>query len=158
MHNLSDSELALLCNEKATYLGFDYGERRTGVAIGQRVTGTASALETIRSDTHQALWSAIARLVRTWEPTAFVVGVPYPLEEGAENPLIPIICHFCAELKQRYQRPVFTFDEALSTKESQEIFYRERSKRSVQFQDIKDELAAQLILQTWLRHTASNTF
>jgi putative Holliday junction resolvase len=139
----------------ATYLGFDYGERNTGVAVGQRITGTATGLETIRSSSEDALWSAVDRLVKTWQPSAFVVGMPYHPEEGVENPIVQPILHFCRELERRYQRPAYTFDETLSTKESQEIFYNKRSKRSVQFADIKDELAAQLILQTWLNHTAT---
>jgi putative Holliday junction resolvase len=44
-------------------------------------------------------------------------------------------------------------DETLSTRESQTLFYSQRVRKSVQFTDIKDELAAQLILQTWLSHT-----
>lgn len=149
-----DSDLRSTAHRNATYLGFDFGERNTGVAVGQRITGTASALETIRSDTEEALWSAVARLVKTWQPSAFVVGMPYHPEEGVENPIVQPIRHFCRELEHRYQLPVYIMDETLSTKESQEIFYRKRSKRSVQFADIKDELAAQLILQTWLNHTA----
>lgn len=138
----------------ATYLGFDYGERNIGVAVGQRVTATATALETIRATSHQALWNAVNRLVSVWQPSAFVVGRPYH-PEGEENPIVQPILRFCRQLEERYKRPVYTMDETLSTKESQEIFYRERSKRSVQFADIKDELAAQLILQTWLNHTAN---
>jgi putative Holliday junction resolvase len=138
----------------ATYLGFDFGERNIGVAVGQRVTGTATALETIRATSKDALWSAVSRLVKTWQPSAFVVGMPYHPEEGEENPIVQPILRFCRHLEERYHRPVYTMDETLSTKESQEIFYRERSKRSIQFSDIKDELAAQLILQTWLNHTA----
>ena len=138
----------------ATYLGFDFGECNTGVAVGQRITGTATSLETIRSTSEGAFWSAISRLVKTWQPTAFVVGVPYPPEESEGNPIIKLINEFCHGLKERYHRPVYTMDETLSTKESQTIFYTRRSKKSVQFADIKDELAAQLILQTWLNHTA----
>jgi putative Holliday junction resolvase len=143
-----------LTEGNATYLGFDFGERNIGVAVGQRVTGTATALETIRATRDDVLWSAVARLVKTWQPSAFVVGMPYHPEAGEENPIVQPILRFCRHLEERYQRPVYTMDETLSTKESREIFYRERSKRSVQFADIKDELAAQLILQTWLNHTA----
>lgn len=142
-------------NGNATYLGFDFGQKNTGVAVGQRITGTASGLETIRSTPPDALWGAIARLVRTWQPTAFVVGVPHPLVATAEqNPLIALIRQFCRELEARHQRPVFEMDEALSTRESQTLFYSRRSKKSVPFAAIKDELAAMLILQTWLDHTA----
>lgn len=140
----------------ATYLGFDVGTKKTGVAVGQRITGTATGLETLRSQNRDALWHDIARLVRTWQPAAFVVGVPYPIEPTTErNPVIGMILAFCRELEARHQRPVHVMDEALSTRESQTLFYSQRSKKSVRFADIKDELAAQLILQTWLDHTAS---
>lgn len=146
----------------ATYLGFDFGERNTGVAVGQRITGTATALETIRANSEEALWEAVARLVKTWQPSGFVVGMPYHPEEGVENPIVQPILRFCRHLEECYQRPCYTMDETLSTKESQAIFYsqnaktkaKSKSRRTVQFADVKDELAAQLILQTWLNHTA----
>lgn len=139
----------------ATFLGFDYGEKKTGVAVGQRITGTATRLETIPSHRPDALWNAVSRLVNTWQPAAFVVGVPLPLVDTAEkNPMLKIIRRFCRELESRYQRPVHVMDEALSTRESQSIFHERRTRKSVRFADIKDELAAQLILQTWLDHTA----
>lgn len=138
----------------ATYLGFDYGAKNTGVAIGQRITGTAAGLETIRSANPEALWAAITRLVKTWQPTAFVVGVPLPLTATAEqNPFIDKVRAFRRELEARYQRPVYEMDEALSTRESQTLFYSRRPKKSVPFTALKDELAAMLILQTWLDHT-----
>jgi putative Holliday junction resolvase len=148
------TELPPARQNHATYLGFDYGERNTGVAVGQRITGTARGIETLRSSNEDLLWSAVDRLVKTWEPSAFVVGMPYHPEEGVVNPIVQPILQFCKELERRYRRPVYTFDETLSTKESQQIFYDKRSKRSVQFADVKDELAAELILQTWLSHTA----
>lgn len=149
------TEAVRAASSQATYLGFDYGERNIGVAVGQRVTGTARGLETIRVTSNAAVWVAVARLVAAWEPAAFVVGMPYHPESGEENPIVQPILRFCQQLRVRFGRPVYTFDETLSTKESREIFFRERSKRKVQFQDVKDELAAQLILQTWLSHTAS---
>ncbi|MFM8445409.1 MAG: Holliday junction resolvase RuvX [Methylococcus sp.] len=144
-----------LDTEHATYLGFDYGEKRTGVAVGQRITGTASGLETLRSHNREVFWQSVARLVKTWQPAAFVVGVPYPIQATTEkNPVIDRILQFCRELEIRHARPVYVMDEALSTRESQTLFYSQRTRKSVQFADIKDELAARLILQSWLDHTA----
>ncbi|MFN5745731.1 MAG: Holliday junction resolvase RuvX [Methylococcaceae bacterium] len=139
----------------ATYLGFDFGEKKTGVAVGQRITGTARGLDTIRNTSEQAFWLAVSKLVETWQPSAFVVGIPIPSEphKDPQNHIVPLIKAFCSELEQRYQRPVHTMDETLSTRESQTLFYNQRVRKSVQFADIKDELAAQLILQTWLSHT-----
>jgi putative Holliday junction resolvase len=146
----------MLYSQYATFLGFDYGERNTGVAVGQRITGTARGLETIRFTSEKTFWDSVGRLVHDWQPTAFVVGMPYnpnPVE-GEENPIIGLINQFRSELEKRFSIPAYLMDETLSTKESRTIFYDNRKKKSVQFEDIKDELAAQLILQTWLDHTA----
>jgi len=140
-----------------TYLCFDYGEKCIGVAIGQRITGTASPLATIRATSRKALWDAVNRLNDTWRPDAFVVGMPYH-PEGEENPISLSIQKFCNQLKERYRRPVFVMDETLSTRESKSIFYGEPPKRSIRFADIKDEMAAQLILQSWLIHTTPKTY
>ncbi len=135
-----------------TYLCFDYGEKNIGVAVGQRITETATALETIRVTSQEALWSAVIRLNTTWKPAAFVVGMPYH-PDGEINPVVKYILEFCRQLEQRFQRPVYTMDETLSTRESQAIFYEQRPRRSTRFTDVKDQMAAQLILQTWLKHT-----
>ena len=136
-----------------TYLGFDYGELNIGVAVGQRITGTATGLETIRVFSKAAKWQAITRLVETWRPSAFVVGLSHQLD-GSENPITRPTLRFCRQLEGRFGRPVFTMDEMLSTVESRHVFYQDRPKRSAEFVDFKDTISAQLILQTWLRHAA----
>jgi len=134
-----------------TFLGFDYGDKNIGVAVGQRVTCTATGLETIRVSSNEAKWAAITRLVQTWRPSGFVVGLSYQLD-GSENPITQPILRFCRQLEWRYRIPVYTMDEMLSTVESKHLFYEHRSKRSTGFGEVKDIIAAQLILQTWLRH------
>lgn len=136
-----------------TFLGFDYGDKKIGVAVGQRVTCTATGLETIRVVNQSAKWDAITRLVETWRPSAFVVGLSYQLD-GSENPITQPILRFCRQLEGRYRLPVHTMDEMLSTMESKSVFYASRGKRSTAFGEVKDRIAAQLILQTWLRHVA----
>jgi len=136
-----------------TFLGFDYGDKNIGVAVGQSVTRTATGLETIRVTTEQAKWDAISRLVQTWRPSACVVGLSYQLD-GSENPITQPILRFCRQLEGRYHLPVYTMDEMLSTVESKHLFYEHRSKRSTNFGEVKDILSAQLILQTWLCHVA----
>jgi putative holliday junction resolvase len=131
------------------YIGFDFGEKNIGVAVGQRITATATRLETIRVTSNAAKWDAITRLVNEWKPVAFVVGLAYRLD-GGENPITQPTLRFCRQLEGRYHLPVHTMDETLSTMESKQIFYQSRTRRSDNFIDFKDEFAAQLILQTWL--------
>lgn len=134
-----------------TFLGFDYGELNIGVAVGQRITGTATGLETIKVFSKAAKWQAINRLVETWRPNGFVVGLSHQLD-GSENPITQPTLRFCRQLEGRFNLPVFTMDEMLSTVESRHVFYQDRPKRTAEFVDFKDTISAQLILQTWLRH------
>lgn len=146
-------ESPVLPQKQGAYLGFDYGDKHIGVAVGQRLTCTATGLETIPTLGKQARWEAISRLVDTWMPCGFVVGLAYQ-EDGSENPINPQILKFCRQLGGRYGLPVYTMDETLSTVESKSLFYQSRAKRSTGFGAVKDILAAQLILQTWLEHVA----
>lgn len=139
--------------KQGTYLGFDFGAKHVGVAVGQSLTRTATGLETLSAVRNQTLWDGINRLVEAWKPCGFVVGLCYQ-EDGSENPITPRIRRFCRQLEGRYHLPVYTMDETLSTRESENLFYEGRAKRSTAFLAVKDTLAAQLILQTWLEHTA----
>ncbi|QSA95704.1 Holliday junction resolvase RuvX [Methylococcus sp. EFPC2] len=136
-----------------TYLGFDFGNKSIGVAVGQRVTGGATALETIRVQSQEIKWQAIGRLVETWRPCGFVVGLAYQLD-GTENPITQPTLRFCRQLEGRYRLPVYTIDETYTTLESRDVFYDNRMKQSSTFVKFKDAIAAQLILQTWLRVAA----
>jgi putative Holliday junction resolvase len=139
---------------EGTFLGFDVGHKHIGVAVGQTIACTAEGLESIpAAGAAQAKWDAVSRLVDTWRPQGFVVGL-CRREDGEENPIAAQILRFCRQLEGRYRLPVYTMDETLSTAESKSLFYAGRAKRSRNFGAVKDILAAQLILQTWLEHTA----
>ncbi len=51
-----------------TFLGIDYGRKGIGVAVGQRMMGTARALETIRATNREHVWNSLSQLVKTWLP------------------------------------------------------------------------------------------
>lgn len=65
----------------STLLGFDFGPRKIGVAVGQTITGSASALTTIRSRREKPDWSRIEQLVREWQPNGAVVGLPFNMDD-----------------------------------------------------------------------------
>ena len=60
---------------EGTLLGFDFGLRRIGVAVGQTATRTAGPLVTV-SHSDQPDWQAISALVNEWKPAGLVVGLP----------------------------------------------------------------------------------
>lgn len=127
-------------------MGFDYGTRRIGVAVGQEVTCTATGVETLQSVNDKPDWSGIARLVTEWQPAALVVGLPLNMDDS-ENPRTALVRRFCNQLRERFKLPVHLMDERLSTIEAERILAQQPgSKRSRD----SDKLAAQLILQSWL--------
>jgi putative Holliday junction resolvase len=132
-----------------TYLAFDYGSKRIGVAVGQDLTGSASALTTLTTSNQTPPWQAIEALVQSWQPQAFVVGLPYN-KDGTEHAVTQAARRFGNQLQGRFQRPVYWVDERLTSSEAESILARRdgKTKGKTKKEDI-DKLAAQLILQSW---------
>ncbi len=96
-----------------SYLAFDFGTRRVGVASGNALTGTATPLATIeqRGDARDA---AIAALVAEWRPDELVVGVPFH-PDGAPHANTARARRFARELAARFKLPVHEVDERYTT-------------------------------------------
>ena len=140
--------------KSATYLGFDYGTRRIGVAVGNTVTGSATALATVKVKNEQPDWAHITRLIEEWQPDALIVGWPIKMDES-DNPVTAKAKRFGNRLHGRYQRPVYDVDERLSTHMAlSEI--REAGYNSQRSRDLVDSYAAREILQTFLNGQAGN--
>lgn len=132
-----------------TYLGFDFGTKKIGVAVGQTTTATASPLQTLRSISGQPNWALISQLCLEWQPAGLVVGISKQAD-GQDNPVTPLMQKFCRQLEGRYKLPVFQIDEQLSTYEAKQLLFDELNVRATKLWEVQDQLAAQLILQTWL--------
>ncbi len=140
----------VLANLKsATYLGFDFGNKKIGTATGQLETKTASPLATIRSIQQVPNWQKISALIAEWQPVGLVVGVSRQAD-GRDNLITPRMLKFCRQLQGRYQLPVFQVDEALSTFEAKQMLFDEVQLSAGKLWEVQDQLAAQLILQSWL--------
>ncbi len=132
-----------------TYLGFDFGYKKIGVAVGQTITGSASPLQTIRSINQSPDWQTISKLIQEWRPCGLVVGISRQ-GDGSDNPVTPRMIKFCHQLEGRYQLPVYQQDEALTTFEAKQMLFDEVSLNATKLWEVQDQLAAQLILQSWL--------
>lgn len=132
-----------------TYLGFDFGNKKIGVAVGQTLTATASPLQTIRSLNQNPNWEIIEKLIQEWRPAGLVVGISRQAD-GSDNPITPRMLKFCRQLEGRYQLPVYQQDETLSTFEAKQLLFDEVNVSAGKLWEVQDQLAAQLILQTWL--------
>ena len=99
-----------------TFLGVDFGEKRTGLALGNRLLRTAHPHGTVQAE-GDARFAAIAKVLREWQPDALVVGVPFhPDGQAHEN--TRRARRFARQLHGRFQLPVFEVDERYSTTEA----------------------------------------
>ena len=122
---------------EGTLLAFDYGEKRIGVALGNSITRSARALETIPNRSVDFRFAQITRLVGEWQPVGFVVGMPvHP--DGEEQPMIKLAKRFGNQLHGRYGLPVTWVDERYSSIAAQDAGASD---------DVLDAEAARIILQ-----------
>ena len=99
-----------------SFLAFDFGTRRTGVAVGNRLTRTAQPLKTIAAQ-GDALFAPIAAILQEWQPDALVVGVPrHP--DGNAHDMTQRAQRFARQLAGRFHLPVHEVDERYSSVEA----------------------------------------
>jgi putative Holliday junction resolvase len=127
-----------------TLLGFDYGIKRIGVAVGQTVTATARPLAVLACRQGQPLWSQIDALIAQWEPAALVIGVPY-LADGRAGDTARRAQAFGDALAARYHLPIHHCDEHLSSWAAQT-----RSRHPHEL----DAQAASVILESYMEQLA----
>ena len=100
----------------STFIAFDFGMKRTGVAVGNRVLGTAQPQGSIQAQ-GDARFVLIAQRIKEWQPDAIVVGVPYH-PDGAPHENTVRAQKFGRQLHGRFNLPVFEVDERYSTTEA----------------------------------------
>lgn len=137
------------------WLGFDWGLGWIGIATGQTQTYTASALDVIRARNGIPNWDEIDALVSHWQPSGFVVGIPYNMD-GSESEMTVRAHKFRKRLYGRYGKPAEGMDERLSSREAmQHIGKASGSLKKAKNAQI-DAVAAQVILQSWLAMQQQN--
>jgi putative Holliday junction resolvase len=99
-----------------SFLAFDVGRKRTGVAYASRMLGRAEPQSSIQAEGDRR-WPLVSRHIQTWQPQALVVGVPFH-PDGVEHENTRFARRFARELRQRFALPVFEVDERYSTTEA----------------------------------------
>jgi putative holliday junction resolvase len=120
-----------------TVLGFDFGIKRVGVAMGNTMIGQASPLAVIQSTVNDARFAEIKALIDKWGPTRLIVGLPFH-PDGAEHDMTARCRKFANQLNGRFNLPVVLVDERYSSAMI-------AAKRG----EIIDDRAAAIILQQY---------
>lgn len=132
-----------------TVLGFDFGTKSIGVAVGQSITGTATPLNALKAQDGIPNWDNIAQLIKQWQPNLIIVGLPLDVYGQELESITPRARKFANRLKGRFGIEVVLHDERLTTVAARaELFehggYRALSKGNV------DSQSAVIIIESWL--------
>ncbi len=125
-----------------TVIGFDFGTRWIGVAVGQTLTRQAQPLQAIKSGD----WKAIARLIEDWQPQKFIVGLPLNMA-GEKQEMSNRAERFGRQLEGRFGITAEMVDERLTTREAYLLAIESEHKHS---KTEIDSLSAVLITESWL--------
>ena len=131
-----------------TVLGFDFGTKNIGVAAGQVITLTATALPQLHARDGIPNWDEVGALITEWKPDAVVVGIPLNMD-GSESQMSMRARKFGKRLHGRFNLPFFEADERLTSFEAKEWADRLGHKGHYGSRPV-DGMAAQIILEAWL--------
>jgi len=136
---------AAVTRRQGTVLAFDFGEKRIGVAVGEWLLQQAHPLTVIHGEANTERFAAIAALIKEWQPTSLVVGLPVSLD-GVAHAMTVRCTRFANQLRGRFGLPVDYAEERLTSYEAEERL-RESGHNAKSAKTHVDAIAAQLILQ-----------
>ena len=137
-----------------TVLAFDFGEKFTGVAVGESSVGMAHPLGLITAESNAARMHEIAALVAEWKPGFLVVGLPLSMD-GTEHELTRRCRRFARQLESRFRLPVRLVDERLSSAAAEEAL-RAAGKGGRKHKLHAHQVSAQIILQSYFDDSGSS--
>lgn len=128
-------------------LGFDFGTKNLGVAVGNLLTETAQPITILKVTNNQPNWDDIQKLINEWQPDAFIVGAPYT-QDGTETEHLKIIRKFMNRLHGRFGLAVFEVDESYTSAMSEQFIRpSNRGKKGS-----LDAISAAIIVERWLKN------
>lgn len=134
-------------NKPKVVLGFDFGLKKIGVAVGQWVTQTANPLTILKANHGTPDWHEIEKLIAEWGAHALIVGLPLNMD-GTEQFLTKQAKQFGHQLK-KFQLPVYFIDERLTTLAARDHMHSTQKGQS-RFKPA-DSVSAKLIVESWFR-------
>jgi putative Holliday junction resolvase len=130
-----------------TVLAFDFGTKRTGVAVGDFETRLAHPLTTVTAADNRARFAAIGELIAEWRPVLLVVGMP-ARADGTEHPVGALARRFAQRLQGRFGVRAELVDEHLTSQDAESTL-RAAGARGARLKAGLDAVAAQRILEAY---------
>lgn len=133
-----------------TLLGFDFGTKYIGIAVGQEITGTASPVTSLKAQDGIPNWDNLKKVLDEWQPDLLIVGLPLNMD-GTEQPLTQRAKKFANRLSGRFGLPVETHDERLTTVDAKAQLFERGGYKKLK-KDAIDTHSALLILESFMEN------
>ncbi|TWX72885.1 Holliday junction resolvase RuvX [Colwellia sp. C1TZA3] len=133
-----------------TILGFDFGKKYIGVAVGQEITGLASPLGSVKARDGIPDWDKMTKFMHEWQPDFIVVGLPLNMD-GSEQPLTHDAKKFGNRVSGRFGVKVEFQDERLTTATAKEALFADGGYRNLKKDNI-DAASAKLIIESYFEN------
>lgn len=130
-----------------TLLALDFGTKRIGIAVGNTISKTAQPLTTINDEKNEVRFTAIAAILKEWQPAALVVGLPCN-DDGTPHEMTALCRRFANRLKGRFGLPTILVDERYTSAAASAVL-DEEGIHGRQQKFLIDQYAAQQILQAY---------
>ncbi|WP_372761038.1 Holliday junction resolvase RuvX [Pseudoalteromonas sp.] len=130
-----------------TVMGFDFGTKSIGIAIGQELTGSASSLKAVKAQDGIPNWEHIALQVNEWQPDLMVVGLPLNMD-GTPQEVTFKAKKFANRLHNHYGIPVHTQDERLTTADAKARLFASGGYKNLGKGNV-DNMSAVIILESF---------
>lgn len=130
------------------YLAIDLGDKRTGLAAGDDVTGIVSPVKVVQQARGPALDAAILKEIAEHGPDAIVIGLPLNMD-GTEGPSARAARRFGESISRQASIAVHFQDERLSSFAAEEYLHQS-GRTHKEKRELRDALAAAEILRDYL--------
>ncbi|MGL1959174.1 MAG: Holliday junction resolvase RuvX [Colwellia sp.] len=130
-----------------TVIGFDFGKKYIGVAVGQEITGSASPLGSIKANDGIPNWDSLGTYLKEWQPDLIVVGLPLNMD-GTEQQLTLDAKKFGNRIAGRFGVKVAFQDERLTTADAKEQLFARGGYKNLKKDNIDAE-SARLIIESF---------
>ena len=130
-----------------TIIGFDFGKKYIGVAVGQEITGSASPLGSVKATDGIPNWESLAVFLKEWQPDFIVVGLPLNMD-GSEQQLTKDARKFGNRIAGRFGLKVEFQDERLTTADAKEQLFSRGGYKNLKKDNIDAE-SARLIIESF---------
>ncbi|HBB52688.1 MAG TPA: Holliday junction resolvase RuvX [Legionellales bacterium] len=128
-------------------LGFDFGLKKIGYAIGQFITHTAQPQGIIHVKDGQVDWDAIRKIIKEWRPVCLIVGLPKAIDDSPLY-ITEYVLQFAKDLEQ-FHLPVHLSDERMTTKEAKSHLFEKGGFKALAYGKV-DSVAAAILLEQWM--------